>query len=271
MTALYLNTNTFDSFVKAHNLTVTTDPAQADFLILGAKKVDYKQFAKIKAVYRFGVGAENVDQDYLKQKGVKVFFPSRKAQHVLFESTANFTVFGILTLMLPNAFGDANAWKKVQRPYLGNKTALVIGTGNIGARVAKKLAAFVNVTTFDVLTNKASELDDLISGADIITCHMPLTPQTKNFFDTKRLGLVKDGALLVNTARGDLFDEQALYEKLTHSTCHAFFDVFWQEPYHGRLKELGPKKFFMTPHSASNTAEFVQEGFNDILNILKEL
>ena len=65
--------------------------------------------------------------------------------------------------------------------------------------------------------------------------------------------------------------ENALYEKLYTTDCRAFFDVFWEEPYNGRLKTLGSEKFFMSPHSASNTKEFIREGVKDILNIINGL
>ncbi len=271
MVKIFLNTPTFDALIKKQGLAITTTPAEADVLVLGAKKIDYTQFPKIKVVYRFGVGAENVDFDYLKSRNIPVVFPSPKAKNILFEATANFTVYGILKLYYQNACGDVATWKKQQRAFEGDQRALVIGTGNIGAKVAAKLKSFFTVDTFDALNNKPEELKALIEKADIITIHVPATSETKNLFNAERLAWIKDNAIIANTARGELFDEEALYQKLKTSNCRAFFDVFWQEPYLGKLKELPADKFFMTPHTASNAAEFVTEGFNDILNIVREL
>jgi phosphoglycerate dehydrogenase-like enzyme len=111
----------------------------------------------------------------------------------------------------------------------------------------------------------------MLKQADVITIHTPLTAETKNFFDREKLALVKNTAILANTARAALFDENALYEKLSNSDCRAYFDVFWEEPYSGKLKDLGPRKFLMTPHSASNTKEFLEAGFQQILNIAEDL
>lgn len=98
-----------------------------------------------------------------------------------------------------------------------------------------------------------------------------MTEATVSFFDDEKLSWIKGRALLINTGRGALFDEDALFSKLYASNCRAFFDVFWEEPYNGKLRELGQGKFFMTPHSAFNTKEFVSAGFNEILNTLKEI
>lgn len=268
---IYFNTNTFDAFTKGSNIPITTESDKARFLVLGSKKPDYSQFTELKAVYRFGVGIENIDFDFLRRRSIKIFFPSEATKTILYEATANFTVFGILHMLFKSAFGIVDEWKKTQRDYIGTKKALIIGTGNIGSRVAKKLAPFVSTDTFDICANTPEELEDLIRKADIISIHIPLSDMTENFFDSEKLSWVKNNALLVNTARGKLFDENALHEKLSSTNCRAFFDVFWKEPYNGRLKNLGKERFFMTPHSSSNTIEFLQAGFADILRIWEEV
>ena len=267
---VYFNTKTFDKFLPHEDFEVITKEQEADILVLGAKKVQYSEFTRLKAVYRFGVGSDNVDFEYLKSKGISVYFPSDETKHILYDATANFTVYGILRSLYKGAFGNADIWEKEKRDYLGNKTTLVIGTGNIGSLVVKKLNVFMKVKTFDTEDNKLEELEDLVGEADVITIHIPLTEATTSFFNAEKLSWVKDNALIVNTARGDLFDENALFNKLKDSNCRVFFDVFWEEPYSGKLKELGQEKFFMTPHSASNTKEFISAGFKEIINIAKE-
>ena len=194
--------------------------------------------------------------------------PSEDTKGILYESTADFTVYGILNRLSRDVFGDAENWKKNKREFLGKKKALVIGNGNIGRRVKEKLAAFMDVESFDVVENEAGELESLVRDTDVVTLHIPLTEETEHFFDKEKLSWIKNGALIVNTARGAIFDEEALYEKLKETECSAFFDVFWQEPYDGKLKELGDDVFFMTPHSASNTEDFVRAGFQEILGQL---
>lgn len=273
MSKVFFHTKTFDRFLQDHNpdFQVTHAAHEAELLVLGSKGIDFSGFPKLRAVYRFGIGTDNIDFDYLGQKNLPIYFPDDHVKNILFEATANFTVYGILNLFYQDAFGDVKAWKKHERDFLGNKKALVIGLGNIGGRVAQKLKTFMPVTGFDIAHNNFGDLQNLLREADIISIHIPLTPESKNFFDREKLALVKNTAILANTARGALFDEEALYEKLRHSDCRAYFDVFWQEPYSGKLKDLGPKKFLMTPHSASNTKEFLEAGFQQILGIARDL
>lgn len=238
-------------------------------LVLGAQNVRYSDFTKLKAVYRFGIGSENIDFAYLKSRRIPVYFPNDTTKHILYDATANFTIYGIFRLLYEGVLGDVNTWSKKERHHIENKTALVIGTGNIGSLVVKKLKAFMKVSTYDALDNAPLELEPLIRLADIITIHIPLTESTVSFFDKEKLSWVKNDALLINTARGALFDEDALCSKLQKSNCRAFFDVFWEEPYRGTLRGLGEGKFFMTPHSASNTKEFIIAGFREILSILE--
>lgn len=264
---IYFNTNTFDSFIENSGLDITTDCKEAEFLILGTKKPEYKEFSNLKAVYRFGVGVENVDFKYLESKNIPVYFPSDNVKAILYEATANFTVMGILNVLFKDIKGDPDKWKKVKRDFIGDKTALVIGIGNIGKRVAEKLKVFMKVETYDSLTDKEESFIPRLKQADIVTIHIPLNEATKDFFDAEKLSVIKNTALLINTSRGALYNEEALKEKLEKSDCRAFFDVFWKEPYNGILKKFGPEKFFMTPHSASNTKDFIIAGFNEILDI----
>lgn len=266
----YFNTKTFDALIEQHGFEITAEPEQATLAVLGAKTINWSQFSNLKAVYRFGVGDENVDYAYLKAYAIPVYFPSDRAKEILFDSTANFTVYGIFHLVYAGAFGNVDTWTKGQYAHIRNKVALVIGLGHVGKRVAEKLAPFMSVTTYDVLYNKPEELEPLLRAADVITIHVPLLPQTKNLFNKETLTWVKNDAILINTARGDLYDEEALYEKLSNTNCRAFFDVFWKEPYEGKLKTLGKEKFFMTPHSASNTLAYIEAGFQDILAIAKK-
>lgn len=267
---VYFNTKTFDALVQASQISATTAPAEAQLAVLGEKRIDYPAFVNLKAVYRFGVGSDNIDFEYLKSHNIPVHFPSERAREILYSGTADFTAYAILHFLHDGAFGNAEQWQKTQRDHIGRKTVLVIGVGNIGKRVVARLQTFVRVATYDALYNQPHELEPLMRSADVITVHLPLMAQTRNFFDREKLSWVKDGAIIVNTARGALFDEDALYEKLSSTRCRAFFDVFWKEPYEGKLKALGSDKFFITPHSASNTKEYIQAGFNDILQIIKQ-
>jgi len=267
---IYFNTKAFDMLPEKKLLDVTNEETEAEIAILGAKSIDFIKCQKLKVVYRFGVGRENIPADLIKKGTPQVFFPSEQAKKILYESTANFTVFLIFHMYYSATVGLIDVWRKYTRDFSANQNLLVIGLGNIGKRVTEKMKQFMNVNTYDIKYNKLSELKPFLETADIVTLHIPLSNKTRNFIDSEKLSWMKDEAILINTARAGLANEEALYQKLINSNLRAAFDVFWQEPYKGKLKDLGPEKFFMTPHTASQTIDFVRAGFNDILNIIKE-
>lgn len=264
---VYFNTKAFDHHHREFD--ITANMAEAELLVMGAKKVEIQKFVNLKAVYRFGVGVDNVPFDYLKEKNIPVYFPSEKTKLILFESIANFTAYLILYMHYGRCLGDIIKWRKYTRNEIGSKKLLVIGTGNIGKRVIEKMKYFMDVMTFDISTNQISELKDLINSADCISLHIPFTRENKDFIDRDKLSWMKTDSVLINTSRGALVNEKALYQRLVSTDMRAAFDVFWVEPYCGKLTELPKEKFFMTPHIASQTKEFVEAGFLEIVEIEK--
>ena len=126
----------------------------------------------------------------------------------------------------------------------------------------------MKVITFDIIENKLSSLPSLLSQADCTTIHIPKTENNKNFLDKKKLAIMKDGSVIINTARGSLVNEEALYEELSSKRLKAAFDVFWEEPYNGKLKKFHPDYFFMTPHLASTCNGFLngcRRGLDDLM------
>ena len=173
--------------------------------------------------------------------------------------------------MLYENVGTLDPWFKQPRHQLFQKKLLVIGTGKIGSRVVQLMKPFLNVNTFDILQNEASELKLMIQQADCITIHIPKIDDNLSFIDTEKLSWMKTGAVLINTARGAIVDEDALYTELQNGRLRAAFDVYWQEPYYGKLKEFYPDRFFMTPHVASTCSEFLQGCRKDIDNLISDL
>lgn len=259
----YFNTKAFDEYHS--RIHVTKVPAEAELLVMGAKTVNIEEFSSLKAVFRFGIGTDNVPFDYLAKKAIPVHFPSEEVKAVLYDSTANFAAYLILKMCLSDALGDADTWTKFTRQYLGRKQLLVIGMGNIGSRVYKKMSTFMNVSSYDISHDRPEVLQSLIRKVDCITLHIPMTDKTKNIIDAEKLGWMKPDAVLVNTARGALVNEEALYHRLQDTNFRAAFDVFWVEPYRGKLCSLPRDKFMMTPHCGSQTQEFVEGAFEQIV------
>ena len=248
------NTATLDHLVP--ELLHTVDVEEAEIAVIGSKPINLSEMPNLKVIFKCGVGVDNIPFDEAEERGIKVVLPSKKTKGYVFEETANFAVHLILR-MLYKDLGSVDNWVKKQRKFLGQKTVLVLGLGNIGRQVANKLNPLATVLTYDPIENSEDELEGLFNQADAITLHIPLLDETRGFVNAEKLSWMKDGAALINTARGPVVEEEALYEEIKNERIFAAFDVFWQEPYHGILREFHPDRFVMSPHVASNCENFL--------------
>ena len=265
MTKLWKNTSTLDKFVP--ELLETVGAAEADIAVIGGKQIDLASMPNLKAIFKCGVGTDNVPFKEADSRGIEVWMPSEETKRYIFEETANFAVY-LIFRMLFNEIGEVEGWKKQSREFLGNRKVLVLGQGNIGSHVTRKLKPLVEVLTFDVVDNSIDELPGLMKQADVISLHIPLMNSTKGFIDAEKLGWMKDGAALVNTARGPVVVEGALFKEIQSGRLRAAFDVFWVEPYEGKLKQFHPNGFLMSPHVSSNCENFLTGLAQDLTNYL---
>ena len=254
---IWTNTSLFNSLLPSTE--VTSNKKEATHIILGAPPIDIKEFPNVKFVFRAGVGTDNVNFS----SDIEVKFPSERTKNFIYEETANFTCNLIFKMNYDNIF-NLCTWSSNQRNIFSNKTILIVGLGNIGRRVYDKMSEFTDkIITHDILTD---ERPPDYSKADIVTLHIPYTSQNKNFINKENLKRFKSDAILINTARGPLVNEDDLYFHLNITNMRAAFDAFWEEPYNGRLKDLPTHKFFMTPHMASSSIEFVESCYKDFLS-----
>jgi D-3-phosphoglycerate dehydrogenase len=222
----------------------------------------------LKVIGRAGVGLDNIDVEYAKSKGIKVI----NTPGATSISVAELTIGLILAVMRKIAYGDREmrngAWpkKKCNGIEMYGKTLGIIGMGRIGKEVAKRARAFgMKVVYYDIHgVNEAMEkefgvkyrdLDSLILEADIITIHVPLAPETKHLINAERIERMKNGAIIINAARGGIVDEEALYDALKSGKLYgAALDVYENEPLkESRLFELD--NIVMTPHIGAQTKE----------------
>lgn len=222
----------------------------------------------LKVIGRAGVGLDNVDVDYARSKGIKVI----NTPGATSISVAELTIGLILAVMRKIAYADREmrngAWpkKKCKGIEMYGKTLGIIGIGRIGREVAKRAKAFgMKVIYYDVfkLTDEQAkelgveykELDTLISESDVISLHVPLLPETKHLINKERIEMMKDGAILVNAARGGIVDEEALYEALKSGKLYgAALDVYESEPVkESKLFELD--NIVLTPHIGAQAKE----------------
>lgn len=265
---IYKATNTLDGYVP--ELEYTTDKAEAEVILVGGKAFDLTEFPKLKGVFKTGVGTDNLPFEQAKELGVIIELPSAKTCDTIYDETAAFTCHLILKAIYAGC-GDWDSWTKADRQMTSSRRLLVIGAGKIGGKVAAKMSGIMDVTTFDATTDREEDLEGLIREADCISLHIPLMPATTGYFGKEKLSWMKDGAALVNTARGPVADEEALYAELSTGRIRAAFDVYWKEPYRGILSELPEDRFIRTPHIASTCKEFIQGTAQDFLSFIDRL
>src|SRR5262245_20828587 len=219
----------------------------ADALIVrSASKVtvDVLQNAsQLKIIGRAGTGVDNIDLAEATRRGILV----TNAPEANTISVADHTIAMLLALCrhLPFAHNDLKQGKWEKKKYEGieleDKIVGILGLGRIGKAVVKRLHAFdTRVLIYDPFVSEkaAKELDvellsleDVLSTADFISLHMPLLPETQHFLNRERFSKMKQGIQVINCARGELIDEEALYEALEKGiVAGAALDVFSEEP-----------------------------------------
>jgi D-3-phosphoglycerate dehydrogenase / 2-oxoglutarate reductase len=222
---------------------------------------------RLKVIGRAGVGVDNVDVEAATRRGIVV----ANAPESTVTSAAEHTV-GLLVALarnIPQAHAalkqgrwERSAWGGVE---LEGKALGVLGFGRIGQQVARRaLGLGMRVVAYDPFVSKeryrelgverAETPEDVLRAAEFLTLHVPLTDETRGFLGTKAIAELPDGARVINAARGELVDEDALVEALrSGKLAAAAVDVFRQEPYTGPLLELD--NVVVTPHLAASTEE----------------
>lgn len=247
-----------------------------DALIVRSQtKVTAEVFAaatRLKAVGRAGVGVDNIDREAANAHGVIVMnTPSGNtistAEHAftLMCATARNIALGHAGVIS----GDFNAARKsFQGIELNHKTLAIIGMGRIGSEFAKRARAFnMKIVAYDpfLTQGRADEMkvtlaktpEEALTGADVVTLHVPLTPETKHLLNAGRLALMNPGALVINCARGGLIDEKALKEAIDSGhIAGCGLDVFENEPPSADHPLFSLKKHItFTPHLGASTNE----------------
>jgi len=218
----------------------------------------------LRLVANFGVGYDRIDIAACRSRGIGV----TNTPGVLDAATADLALALMLAARRRLVEGDdlvrGGDWDIhwADGPFLGREvsgaTLGIVGLGRIGSAVAKRARGFDMRVIFHRLTrgNDAGyrELDDLLRESDIVSLHTPLSTETTGLLSRERLALLRDGATLVNTARGAVVDEEALIDELVSGRITAGLDVFANEPEAPEALR-GLPNVVLTPHIASATVE----------------
>lgn len=232
----------------------------------------------LAVISRCGAGLDSIDLEAAEELGISVINTPDAPK----EAVAELALGMILTVLRNITVLDRNIrkgnWKGPKGILLESKTVGIIGCGRIGSRLAELLTPFrCRLVGHDpaLASHEYIEmvgLDELIEMSDIISLHIPLTDYTRNIMSRDRIGKMKKGAVLINTARGGLVDEEALFDALSGGNLHgAALDCFCQEPYVGNLKELD--NIVLMPHMGSSTyktrEDMEKRAVENLMSVLK--
>jgi D-3-phosphoglycerate dehydrogenase len=238
-----------------------------DGYIAGLDAIDAEALAaadRLKVIARYGVGSDNVDLVAAGQRGV-VVTNTPGANSV---SVAELALGLMLALarQIPEAVEAVHQgkWPRFAGLSLEGKTVGILGLGAIGRQLVRRLAGFdCRVLAYDPIVDVAAArglgvapmgMDDVLAQADFLSLHLPLLPETRGMVDDAFLAKMKDGAYLINTARGEIIDEGALLRALQNGRLKgAGLDAFVVEPPDPSNPLLGLPQVIATPHLGAMT------------------
>ncbi|HQR45201.1 MAG TPA: hydroxyacid dehydrogenase [Thermoanaerobaculia bacterium] len=265
----------------------TTDVNQlpdADVVLIRSKtKVTREYLAgapKLKLVIRGGVGLDNVDIEACREKGIEVKNTPRASSVAVAELTM------ALMLAVPNRLIEGHnsmkdgKWlkKELKRTELFGKTLGLLGAGLIGTEVARRALAFgMKVVAYDhyipnhALAELLDEPEELYAKADYISVHLPLTPETRGMLNRQAFAQMKNGVVIVNTARGKVVAEEDMAEALKSGKVAAYAtDVYLSDPPDPKSPLLSAPNVVLMPHVGGSSRENLLRIGENVVEILKK-
>lgn len=260
-------------FVQDERKTLNIDVSDIDAVVCNSLFLynDIKEFKNLRTIQLTSAGLDRVPLDYINEKGIQLF----NASGVYSIPMAEWAILKILEIYKKSRIfyknQEQHKWEK-QRDLLEltDKTAAIIGYGNVGTEIAKRLKAFgTNVISVDrrikedEYANESVLIDNLdvaLVKSDIIILTLPLTDETKHLINEEKIKVMKDNAVLINVSRGGIIDEIALIESLNKDKFLGLaLDVFEEEPLNASpLWDC--ENVIITPHNS-----FVSDKVNERL------
>lgn len=254
-----------------------------DGAIVGREEIDdeiLQACPKLKILSRYGVGLDNVDVEALKKRNIHLGWTGGTNCNSVAEITLYFMLALIRNTYTTSTLLKQHTWKVNGGSELTGKTIGLFGFGHISKRVIELLKPFAcNILVCNRTQNEAdaktynitfATKEQIIQEADIISIHLPFTPESKNLFSTAEFEAMKPSAFIVNTARGGIIDEEALKVALkTRQIAGAGLEAFTQEPTQDwELIDL--PNLICLPHVGGNSKESILAMGHASINHLKE-
>ena len=223
---------------------------------------------RLRIIGRAGVGLDNVDVEACTARGILVI--NAPTANILSATEHTMAMLLALCRNIPEAHASVKRGEWVRTKFMGvelsGKVLGVVGLGRIGTRVSTRARSFgmrviaydpyIAPTVGEKVGAEMVSLDDLLAQADVVTVHTPLTDETRGMIGARELSKMKDGVILVNCARGGIYEEHALAEALqSGKVSGAAIDVYEQEPPPKDAPLLQAKNVVLSPHIGANTIE----------------
>ncbi len=253
-----------------------------DICIVGLEKIDKNIIDKtnIKMISKFGVGLDNIDIDYCREKGIEIGWTGGVNKRSVAEETLAFMIMLRRNLYNSDRMLKEGVWEKDGGFLLSKSKVGIIGVGNIGKEVIKLLQPFGceiygndiedREDFYKMYNVKNSEKEYIFKNCDIISLHVPLTNETKHMINKHTLFMMKDSAFIINTSRGSVVKEEDLIWALKNGIIKgAAIDVYEKEPpINSELLKL--PSVITTPHIGGNAYESVIDMGMSAINHIKE-
>ncbi|MCR9129314.1 MAG: phosphoglycerate dehydrogenase [Alphaproteobacteria bacterium] len=242
----------------------------AERAVIALEKIDASILSRLpdlKIIGKYGVGLDNIDMAAMREHGVKLGWTGGVNRLGVAELALELMLGGLRKTWESRELAENGGWVQIRGRQLSGKTVGIIGFGHVGKEVARILAPFqVRILVNDIkdVSEAAAaagaalaEKDQIFAEADVITLHTPKTADTTRMIDARALSMMKPDAVVVNTARGGLIDEPALYAALTENRIGAAaMDVFESEP-PGDNPLIKLTNFAATTHIGGSSEEAV--------------
>lgn len=239
-----------------------------EILIAGTEDLTplVRNSTRLKFISRVGIGLDSVPLELCKEKGIQVSFTPDAVTPAVVELTIGLMLDGLRKISLADREIRNGIWTRPIGKRIGESIIGIVGFGRVGSGVARTLQGFNPKQIFvndiiDVsekiknLKNLGLEIEfasfeEILEKSNILTLHVPLTPLTKNMIHKETISKMQNFPLLINTSRGEVVNEDDLYEALKiNQISHACLDVFTEEPYFGKLTQL--ENVTLTQHIGS--------------------
>ncbi|MDC1035684.1 phosphoglycerate dehydrogenase [Alphaproteobacteria bacterium] len=241
-------------------------------VIVGLENIDAQMLSNLpnlRVVSKYGVGIDMLDIAAFASKGIRLGWTGGINKRSVSETVVLFALALSRNLCVANNEVKSGVWSQIKGNLLTDKTFGIIGFGHVGRDLSLLLKPFnCKVMIYDKFLKelpssqcnfKNSSFEDLLSRSDYISLHVPLNSETRNMIDATELKEMKSSAFLINTSRGGVINEGALFNALrSFQIAGAAFDVFDEEP-PGSSPLLNLSNFISTPHMAGTAVETILE------------